>query len=61
MKSASESAFVFRAPVCGTRSNTRGYLNQRPPEALVPGKVLLCSAAQVYPNVTSWNGSVAQR
>lgn len=54
-----ESSFVFRAPFVEPLY-TRGYLNQRPPEVLVPGKVFLCSAAQVYPNVTSWNGSVAQ-
>jgi hypothetical protein len=54
-----ESSFTFRAPFVEPLY-TRGYLNQRPPEVLVPGKVFLCSAAQVYPNVTSWNGSVAQ-
>jgi len=54
-----ESYVVFRAPFVELLY-TRGYLNQRPPEVLVPVKAFLCSAAQVYPNVTSWNSNVTQ-
>jgi len=54
-----EAQFVFRAhfvePVY-----TCGYLKRRPPEVMVPGRVYLATTAQVYPAVTSWNGSVTQ-
>ena len=36
---------------------TLGYQRRQPPVALVPGRVFLSTAAQVYPEVTSWNGS----
>ena len=36
---------------------TLGYHRRQPPVALVPGRVFLSTAAQVYPEVTSWNGS----
>ena len=54
-----EARHVFRAPFVEP-IYTRGYLRRRPPEVLVPGKVYLATSAQVYPTVTSWNGSVIQ-
>jgi protoporphyrinogen oxidase len=36
---------------------TVGYRRRQPPVALLPGRVYLSTAAQVYPEVTSWNGS----
>ncbi|WP_156346114.1 hypothetical protein [Verrucomicrobium spinosum] len=50
---------VFRAPFVEPVYTT-GYSARRPPEELVPGRVFLSNTAQVYPIVTSWNGSVAQ-
>lgn len=50
---------VFRAPHVEPLYTT-GYTKRRPPEVLVPGRVYLASTVQVYPDVTSWNGSVAQ-
>ncbi len=35
-----------------------GYLRRKPPVALVPDRFYLATTAQVYPEVTSWNGSV---
>jgi protoporphyrinogen oxidase len=54
-----EAEHVFRAPFVEP-VYTRGYLKRRPPEVLVPDKVFLATSAQVYPTVTSWNGSVIQ-
>jgi protoporphyrinogen oxidase len=54
-----ETEFVFRAPFVEP-VYTRGYLKRRPPEVLATGKVYLATTAQVYPVVTSWNGSVIQ-
>lgn len=54
-----ETEFLFRAPFVEPVYTT-GYLKRRPPEALVPGRVHLATSAQVYPTVTSWNGSVTQ-
>lgn len=54
-----EARHIFRAPFVEP-VYTKGYLNRRPPEVLVPGKVYLATSAQVYPTVTSWNGSVIQ-
>lgn len=54
-----ETDFIFRAPFVEP-VYTRGFLNKRPPEVLVPEKVYLATTAQVYPVVTSWNGSVIQ-
>lgn len=34
-----------------------GYQEQKPKIRLIPGKVYLATSAQVYPQVTSWNGS----
>ena len=54
-----EAEFLFRAPFVEP-VYTRGYLKRRPPEVMVPGRVFLATTAQVYPTVTSWNGSVIQ-
>ena len=54
-----EAEYVFRAPFVEPVYTT-GYLKRRPPEVLVPGRVHLATSAQVYPTVTSWNGSVTQ-
>lgn len=54
-----EAQHLFRAPFVEP-VYTRGYLQRRPPEVLVPGRVFLATTAQVYPVVTSWNGSVIQ-
>lgn len=54
-----EARHIFRAPFVEP-VYTKGYLDRRPPEVLVPGKVYLATSAQVYPTVTSWNGSVIQ-
>lgn len=34
-----------------------GYQRRKPKVVLVPGRVYLATTAQVYPDVTSWNGS----
>lgn len=54
-----EADYLFRAPFVEP-IYTRGFMKKRPPEVLVPGKVFLATTAQVYPVVTSWNGSVIQ-
>lgn len=54
-----EAHYIFRAPFVEP-IYTKGYLHRKPPEVLVPGKVYLATSAQVYPTVTSWNGSVVQ-
>ncbi|MCF7787846.1 MAG: NAD(P)/FAD-dependent oxidoreductase [Prosthecobacter sp.] len=54
-----ESVRVFRSPFVEPIYKL-GQLQLRPPEELVRGKVYLASTAQVYPVVTSWNGSVIQ-
>lgn len=54
-----EADYLFRAPYVEP-IYTRGYLKKRPQETLIPGKVFLATTAQVYPVVTSWNGSVIQ-
>lgn len=54
-----EAEYLFRAPFVEPVYAT-GYLKRRPPEVLVPGRVHLATSAQVYPTVTSWNGSVTQ-
>ncbi|SKA90483.1 Protoporphyrinogen oxidase [Prosthecobacter debontii] len=54
-----EADYVFRAPFVEP-IYTRGYLKKRPPEVLVPGRVSLATTVQVYPVVTSWNGSAIQ-
>jgi protoporphyrinogen oxidase len=54
-----EAQHLFRAPFVEP-IYSRGYLKRRPPEVLVPGSVFLATTAQVYPTVTSWNGSVLQ-
>jgi protoporphyrinogen oxidase len=54
-----ETRFIFRAPFVEPLY-TRGYMAKRPPETLVADRVFLSSTVQVYPTVTSWNGSVTQ-
>ncbi len=51
-----KDAFLFRAPFVET-VYTRGYLRKKPPLEFVPKKIYLATTAQVYPDVTSWNGS----
>ena len=54
-----ETQFIFRAPFVEP-VYTRGFMLRRPPEVMVPGRVFLATTTQVYPVVTSWNGSVIQ-
>jgi protoporphyrinogen oxidase len=54
-----ETSFVFRAPFVEPIYKL-GQMKLRPPEELVANKVYLANTAQVYPVVTSWNGSVTQ-
>lgn len=54
-----EAQYLFRAPFVEPIYTT-GYLQRRPPEVVIPGRVHLATSAQVYPTVTSWNGSVTQ-
>ena len=54
-----EASYVFRAPFVEP-IYTKGFLKRRAPEVLVPGRVYLSTTVQVYPTVTSWNGSVGQ-
>jgi len=49
--------FVFRAPFVEPLYTT-GYQQRKPPSVLLPGKLYLATTAQVYPDVTSWNGTV---
>jgi len=48
--------FVFRSPFVEPIYTT-GYLRRKPQTELLPGRVYLATAAQVYPDVTSWNGA----
>ncbi len=50
------SAIVFRSPYVEPLY-TVGYQKRKPPIALHPGRIYLATTAQVYPDVTSWNGS----
>ena len=54
-----ESTQIFRAPFVEPIYKL-GQMKLRPPEELVRGKVYMANTAQVYPVVTSWNGSVIQ-
>lgn len=54
-----EHEFVFKAPFVEPIYSL-GYAKRKPPEEIVSGKVYLLTTAQVYPTVTSWNGSVGQ-
>jgi hypothetical protein len=54
-----EASYIFRAPFVEPIYKL-GQMKLRPPEELVRGKVYLANTAQVYPVVTSWNGSVIQ-
>ncbi len=54
-----EADYLFRAPFVEP-IYTRGFMKKRPPEVMISGKVTLATTAQVYPVVTSWNGSVIQ-
>lgn len=54
-----ETSFIFRAPFVEPIYKL-GQMKLRPPEELVSNKVYLANTAQVYPVVTSWNGSVIQ-
>ncbi len=50
-------SFVFRAPFVEPLYTT-GFQRRKPPIVLLPEKVYLATATQVYPDVTSWNGAV---
>ena len=52
-----EATRVFRSPFVEPLYTT-GFSKRRPPECLVDGRIYLATTAQVYPAVTSWNGSV---
>lgn len=54
-----EASYIFRAPFVEP-IYTKGFLNRRAPEVLIPGRIFLSTTVQVYPTVTSWNGSVGQ-
>jgi protoporphyrinogen oxidase len=54
-----EADYLFRAPFVEP-IYTRGFTQKRPPEVMLKDKVALATTAQVYPVVTSWNGSVIQ-
>ena len=54
-----EADYIFRAPFVEPIYRL-GQKKLCPPEELVPGTVFLANTAQVYPTVTSWNGSVTQ-
>ncbi|SFE53259.1 FAD-dependent oxidoreductase [Nitrosomonas sp. Nm166] len=49
--------FVFRAPFVEPLYTT-GYQQRKPPTVLLSGKLYLATTTQVYPEVTSWNGTV---
>ncbi len=48
--------FVFRAPFVEPRY-TLGYSKRKPPICVIPRTLFLATSAQVYPEITSWNGS----
>lgn len=54
-----EACRIFRAPFVEP-IYTKGFMDRRAPEVLVRGRVYLSTTVQVYPTVTSWNGSVGQ-
>jgi protoporphyrinogen oxidase len=54
-----EASYIFHAPFVEPIYKL-GQMKLRPPESLVTGSVYLANTAQVYPVVTSWNGSVIQ-
>jgi protoporphyrinogen oxidase len=49
--------FVFRAPFVEPLYTT-GFQQRKPPTVLLARKLYLATTTQVYPEVTSWNGSV---
>jgi hypothetical protein len=49
--------FVFRSPFVEPLY-TLGYGGRRPQATVVPDRLYLATTAQVYPEVTSWNGAV---
>src|SRR5262249_43549154 len=53
-----EAMYVFRAPHVEP-AWTLGYLGQRPAPRVGNSRLYLCTTAQAYPRVTSWNTSVA--
>lgn len=50
-------SFLFKAPFVEPIYQPNYLAERRPPDVLLPGKVFLATTAQVYPDVTSWNGS----
>ncbi len=54
-----EKTFIFHAPFVEPIYKL-GQMQLRPAEELVHGRVFMANTAQVYPVVTSWNGSVIQ-
>jgi protoporphyrinogen oxidase len=53
-----EAVYVFRAPHVEPVW-TVGYLERRPAPRVGRSRLYLCTSAQAYPRVTSWNTSVA--
>ena len=51
------ASYVFKAPFVEP-VYTLGFEKRKPPEELLEDKIFLCTTAQVYPGVTSWNASV---
>lgn len=49
--------YVFRSPFVEPLY-TLGYEQAKPANTVIPGRFYLATTAQVYPKVTSWNGSV---
>jgi protoporphyrinogen oxidase len=52
-----EAVYVFRAPHVEP-AWTVGYLDRRPPMRVGDSRLYLCTTAQAYPRMTSWNTSV---
>jgi protoporphyrinogen oxidase len=49
--------YIFRTPFVEPLY-TLGYSRRKPPVTILDGKVFLATTAQVYPDVTSWNGAI---
>jgi len=52
-----EAGYVFKAPFVEP-IYTLGFSKKMPPDELLKERIFLASTSQVYPEVTSWNGSV---
>ncbi len=54
-----EAVHVTREPLADPLW-TRGYLAQKPPQRIGDTRVYLCSSAQTYPRVPSWDTGIVQ-